>query len=1035
MKKIFFKMNLMFTFLLFSVAMFAQKQVTGKVTSADNQPLPGVSILVKGTTNGVSTDFDGNYTITKITDNAVLVFSYLGSKTKEVTVGDKTIINVVLQDDVSALSEIVVVGYGTKKKSEIISSVSTVSSAELAKASVPNLQSALSGRLSGVFSRQTSGEPGRDGANIQIRGFGNALIIVDGVQGRDYSDLDPNEIESISVLKDAASAAVYGNQGANGVVLVTTKRGKIGKPKFSLSTRYGLQEPHRMPQVLSTNQWQTLVTEYRANEALIRGNEVTAADLERRVYDYDTNWYDELLRAAPISQHNVNISGGTEKIKYFMSGGFLHQEGIWKTNSVSKDRFNVRSNIDVDLNDNLKVSLGFGGIINQVEYPGASSELIAARLRSAPFIPVKYPGFKEYASPTTTGGGNPVALADPNASGYSRRNERTYNINFITEYKVPFLDGLSLKGVVGYDTYDRNQKTWNTDIVYRSFAQDSGEFLLSNNASNADKATLSRGDGFNSTLTLQGFINYKQSFEGHNFDTSLIYERNQSEINSFNSTVGDFPSTVLDQFAGGLNTLNKFNTDYERKLVSEAIIGRLSYDYESKYLLNFNFRYDGAQHFAPGKKWGFFPSAAVGWVVSKEDFMESISNTLTQFKLKASWGKLGDLSSARNYYLNTGFNYYQSGFLYPGNALAFGDRVLFNPTETNEANPDFTWATSTTLNLGFEATLWENLFTVSAEYFVRNREGLPAQRNNDNAGALATVYNLNSDRTVGFDLSIGHDYKIGEFKYGITGNLSWARTKNIYNEDNGQYTNGRTRWRFDADGNWNNVRWGHEVIGRYQNQEEIDNAPIHRGVSSNAVILPGDLKYEDYNGDGFIDEQDQKPIGRGAYPELIFGANFNAEWRGFDFSMFWQGAARSEFNLGIFDYTAFSEGNLDVNTWEYFSDRWRKADYTDPNSAWIPGEQPAIRDFQTESINNLPSTFRNQDGKYIRLKNIELGYSIPKYVAKNLNITSLRLYVNATNALTFSENKFIDPEQREGGFNLGGYPQIRSFNLGLNLKF
>jgi len=1043
MKKRFYKINLLLIALLFCSGLFAQNQVTGVVTSlADNQPLPGVSVIVKGTSKGASTDFDGNYSIDNVESNAILVFSYLGYKTKEVNIEGRSQVNVSLGDDVAVLDDVVIVGYGSKKKSEIISSISTVKTEDLTKASVPNLESALSGRLSGVFSRQTSGEPGRDGANIQIRGFGDALIIVDGIQGRNYADLDPNEIESISVLKDAASAAVYGSQAANGVVLVTTKKGKFGKTEVSLSTRYGLQEPHRMPQVLSTEQWQTLITEYRANEALVRGNAVTPADLARRTYDYNTDWYDELLRNAPISQNNINISGGTEKVKYFFSGGFLHQEGIWKTNSVSKDRFNIRSNVDVNFNDALKMTIGFGGIINKQEAPGFSSEAIAASLRSAPYIPVKYPGFNEYASPTRSGGGNPVALSDPSVSGYDRTNDRTYNINFITEYKAPFLEGLSFKAVLGYDTFDSYQKVWRPDIVYRSFAQDSGEFPLSDNASNTDKADLSYNDRYDWSLAIQGFINYKKTFgDYHNVDASIILEQNKAERRAFGAAVLDFPSTILDQASGALNTERKQVGDWYRPYRSRGVIGRFSYDYQTKYLFNFNFRYDGSQYFAPDKRWGFFPSFALGWIVTKENFMSKISKVLTEFKLKGSWGRLGDLSESKTYYeglfgnAGTGLYYHQSGFLYPGNAIRVGNRTIYNPVETLQANPDFTWSESTTLNLGFESRFWDDLFTLSAEYFVREREGLPAVRNNDNAGDLATVYNLNSDRTAGFDLSLGHNNAIGDFKYGFTGNLSWSRTRNLYSEDNGQFTVGYNRWKWDADNRWNNVRWGHEVIGRYQNQEEIDNAPIHRNVTSNAVILPGDLKYEDYNGDGYIDEYDQKPIGRGAYPELIFGASFNAEYKGFDFSMFWQGAARSEFTLGVFDSNAFASGNLDVNNWAYFADRWRKADYSDPNSAWIPGEQPAIRDFFTETINNLPSTFRNQDGKYVRLKNIEFGYSLPDEITKKLNITSLRLYVNATNLLTISENKFIDPEQREGGFNLGGYPQIRSFNYGLNLKF
>ena len=434
-KQINFKSMLFFLVLLASVNSFAQKDISGTVTDTYGGSLPGVSVVEKGSSNGATTDSDGNYVISNVQDNAVLVFSHLGFKTFEATIGSQNTVNVSMEEDMDQLEEVVVVGYGTKKKSQLISSISTIGSKELSKVSVPNLEGALSGRLSGVFSRQTSGEPGKDGANIEIRGFGVALVVVDGIPGRNYSDLDPSEIESISVLKDAASSAVYGMQGANGVVLVTTKRGKTGKASLSLTTRYGFQEPHRMPQTASTDLWKTLMTEYRANSKLIKGQSVTAEDLAKRTYNYSTNWYDELLRNTPISQSNLNVSGGTDKIKYFFSGGFLHQEGIWNTNAVAKDRINLRSNIDVNLNDAFKVSMGFGGQINTLEYPGKSASEIARALRSASYIPVKWPEFpNEYASPTQEGGGNPVALADPNASGYNITNSRTYNIDFAIEY-------------------------------------------------------------------------------------------------------------------------------------------------------------------------------------------------------------------------------------------------------------------------------------------------------------------------------------------------------------------------------------------------------------------------------------------------------------------------------------------------------------------------------------------------------------------------------------------------------------------------
>lgn len=1012
-----------------------QKSISGKVADSSGNLLPGVSVVIKSTTTGTITDANGNYTLPNVQSNATLVFSFVGMRSQEILVGAKSVIDVVMQEETIGIEEVVAVGYGTKTRDQLISSISTVGASDLSKASVPNLESALSGRMSGVFSRQTSGEPGRDGADIKIRGFGAALIVVDGIPERNYADLDPNEIESISVLKDAASAAVYGMQGANGVVLVTTKRGKKGDAKLNVSTRYGIQQPYNMPQVTSTEMWQTLLAEYRVNEKLIssRNSVITEDDLIQRTYDYNTNWYDELLKNAPISQSNVNVSGGTDKVKYFFSGGFLHQGGIWNTNSTKKNRFNLRSNVDVNITNALTVSLGMGATINKLDYPGASANSIADLLRSAPYIPVKWPGYDDYyASPTVMGGGNPVALADANVSGYSQTQDRDYSTDFTIEYDAPFLDGLSLKGVAGYNSSDGWSKDWFKNIVYLTYAQDLNQYLLSNSSKETDKAGMLRTDVYNWNLTLQAYLTYKQSFGSHNVNSTVVLEQRQGKNSLFMAGRNDYPSNVLDMLIGGLDNINKTASDYAREFRSRSIIGSFAYDYNTKYLLEFNFRYDGAQYFAD--KWGFFPSVSAGWFITKENFMKPYSSVLNELKLRGSWGQLGDLSAARNYYLNNEMYYYQSGYKYPGETLTFGDRTLYNPTETIQANPDFTWSKSTMTNIGFDSKFWNGLLSFSTDFFIRDRSGLPAQKAVDNAGILKTWYNLNSDQTRGFEISIGHKNKIGELNYSIDGNFSWARTKAIKVE-HGQYTNGYTEWKWNSEGHWTNIRWGYDYIGHYQNQEEINNAPMYSKSKNNSAILPGDLKYTDWNGDGYIDNYDQMPIGRTSYPELMFGATFSAEWRGFDFTMFWQGGALSQFKLGIFDTQAFRQGQTEKNVWAYFVDRWRKVDYTDPNSEWIAGKYPAIRDYFSPNINGEESNFWNNQGSYLRLKNIEFGYTIPKSITNKIDISNLRIYVSAYNLLTFSANKYIDPEQREGDWTMAGYPQIRSFNCGLSLNF
>ncbi|MDD4776988.1 MAG: TonB-dependent receptor [Fermentimonas sp.] len=1013
-----------------------RRTVQGTIKDQDGETIIGATIVDKGNpTHGTVTDVDGKFTLLNIPENAVLHVSFVGMKSLDVPVNGREIIDIIMEQDLEILEEIVVVGYSTRSREKLISSVSTISNEELTKSTTPNLENALVGRATGVFSRQSSGEPGSDAANLQIRGFGPALVVVDGIPGRNYSQIDPSEIESISILKDASAAAVYGMQGANGVILVTTKRGLKSKASdINISTRYGQQIPHNYPEVADVNLWQTLVNEYNANMRLINNPNavITENDMMIREFANETNWYREMIRNAPISQSNINLSGGTDNVAYFVSGGFLHQQGIWSTNSTAKNRVNLRSNLDLDISDNLNLSLGIGAFLDNLNYPGRGATEIARSLKNtAPNIPVRWKDYSDFYAFGGEGTDNPMALADKDVSGYNNSRTKNMNVDLSLKYNVPFIEGLSLKANAGYTTNDIWNKTWYKNIVYAGYRADADEYYQSASASNTNKANLTLYDGTNWSFTGQGFINYLNSFENHNINSGLIFELTQSQIRSTITSRSEFPSTVLDMLTGGLTNKQVSNGESLRNYRAASIIGRFSYDYSSKYFLDFNFRYDGAQYFAD--KWGFFPSASVGWMVTKENFMSQLQPFVSELKLRASWGKLGDLSAAKGYYDSLEQYYFQSGYRYPGETIEFGDRTIYGLTPTINANPDFTWSSSTMYNLGVDFKLWEGLLNGSAEYFMRSREGLPAQKANDNAGVLATWYNLNNDNTRGFEISLDHKNSISDFKYSIGGNISWARTKNGALE-HGRFTSGYDQWKWYNGNRWNNIRWGLNQIGHYLSYEEIKNAPMHQNSNNNSVILPGDLKYEDWNNDGYIDENDMKPIGRTAYPELIYGINLGAEWKNFDLSMFWQGGGLSDFVVGAFDMDAFEEGRTYRNAWGYFNDRWHKADYTNPESEWIPGYFPAVRDMFAITINRLESNYWMWSGSYIRLKNIEIGYTFPGSILGN-NSNKIRIYANLYNFLTFSSQNIFDPEQAEYAFSFASYPQIKSFNIGVNLNF
>ncbi len=1009
----------------------------GRVVDVLGEPLPGVSIRINGTNFGTVSDLNGEYQIRIDTPDQIIQFSYVGYTSREIKAQKSNqLIQVVLSEDNYQLEEMVVVGYSTRTREKLISSVSTLNNDQLIKSTVPNLENALSGRVSGVFSRQSTGEPGNDGGDLKIRGFGSALVVVDGIPGRTYENLDPAEIESISVLKDASAAAVYGMQGANGVILVTTKRGnKNKKVVLDISTRYGIQVPHNYPEAASANLWQRLVRQYYANEKLISnpGAIITPQEMEMIPYAYNTNWYNEIIKNAPISQSNISISGGTEKINYFVSVGFLYQDGIWSTNSTNKNQFNFRNNLDVDLTENLKMSVSIGGIINNLDYSAYGSDVIAGRLKTtAPNFPVRWESYPDEYAFGGEGTDNPVALADKETAGYRTSQTRNLNFDYALEYRFSFLEGLSAKANFGYTQRDGWSKNWTKNIAYIGYRENVDEYYQSVSASNTNKANLTLGDNTYWGIVGQGFLNYKNSFYNHNINSGLVFEVNQAKARWFNTSRGEFPSTALDMLAGGNSSKLLSNEESLREYRSASLIGRFSYDYKSIYFLDFNFRYDGAQYFA--KKWGFFPSFSAGWMITNQNFMKNLTSVVSELKVRASWGELGDLSSAKSRYDNEEQYYFQSGYLYPGSTLVFGDRTLYGLAETINANPDFTWSKSSMINAGTDFKLWKGVISGSFDFFQRYRSGLPARKANDNAGALATYYNLNNDNTRGFEMTLNHKRKIADFSYYVDANFSWARTKYGHLE-HGQYTSGFDEWKWNNSYNWNNIRWGLNQIGQYQSYEEIAQAPMHDNSNYNTIILPGDLKYEDWNGDGYIDENDKRPIGRTSYPEIMYGLTLGGDWKGVDFSMFWQGGALANFQISAFDMAAFQEGKTFNNTWQYFEDSWYKKDYTDSDSEWVRGHFPAVRDMFTATINSQGSTFWMWNGNYLRLKNIELGYTLPAKITRDVKIKSMRIYVSGYNLLTFSAQKYFDPEQRESQFSFASYPQLMSFNAGVNLKF
>jgi len=1027
--------------------------ISGVVNDDKGEPLPGVNVFEKSNmTSGVITGVDGTYTITISSDDAVLTYSFIGFDSQDIQVAGRASINITMVEEMKGLDEVVVVGYGSQTRSKMTSAISTVKTEDLKQAAVANLENALGGRMSGVFARQNSGEPGYDGADIKIRGFGAALIVVDGVPGRDYSHLDANEIESISVLKDAASCAVYGMQGANGVILVTTKKGSNTTPTIEVNSYLGFQTPTRYPDSMTGLDYQNMNNIFRANNQLLNDPNAIMAEQDMEIDSSlpNTNWSEEAIRDyAPMNTTNVNISGGNEFVKYFFSTGYLKQEGIWTANSTSKERYNIRSNMDFKVTDNLKMTAGIGGIFTQLDHPGAGQHDIG---QNVIFTPPTYGSVNDmgYEFIPVKSLFNPLALMDPDAVGYSDDKQREWNINLSAEYQIPFIEGLSVKGVMGYDTWDNQKKNWNKKITF--YNEVDGEFNEFVSSDGYNKTTLALEDNSNYNLTLQGFLKYVKSFENHNFNASLIYEETRGNSHGFNTGRDTYTTDLVDNISAGMDDDKKWNNEWQRTFATQSYIGRLAYDFDTKYLVEFVGRYDGAQYFAPDNRWGFFPAVSAGWVISKESFMEPLKGVISELKLRASWGQMGDMSDAKDFYTRSidsnkpwegGEDYYwKAGYKYPGNVLQLGEDKFYTLAERLVPNPDFTWSTSTTYNIGLDAKLWRNKLGVTAEVFYRERTDLPAKKADDNAGNLSTYYNLNADNTRGFEIALDHQNSINELRYNVSANLSWARSQYGYTE-HGAYTSGYSEWRYGAEGNWVNSMWGQTVTGRYQNEDEIFYGDYLVGQNKNK-IFPGDVIYEDWNGDGYIDGKDEHIIGRSnndddatndSYPELIYGLTASLEWKGIDFTMFWQGSGKTEYVLWGSSSNPFKMDTPDRGTFEFLGDYWHKADYTNGESGWVAGEYPTYRNGY-DDINSYggANTFWKRDGSYVRLKNLELGYTLPKHFTEKVKIKSARFYVSGVNLLTFSSFKYIDPETG-GSQEISNYPQMKSYNVGVNLKF
>jgi TonB-linked SusC/RagA family outer membrane protein len=1016
-----------------------QKQISGKVTDETGSPLPGVTVHIKGTTLGALTDVTGKYTLNNAPQNATLIFSFVGMTTQEIQSENRPLIDVVLKQEAIGLEEVVVIGYGTQKKVTLTGAVASIKSDEILAVKSQNVQNMLTGKIPGVRVVQKTSEPGAYDNQFDIRGFGTPLIVIDGIPRGDYQRLDPNDIESISVLKDA-SAAIYGVQGANGVVLITTKKGEAGTIKISYNGYTGIQRASGAPDVVGVIDWMTL-----RNETTMRNYNNPTHEWPQSTFDaYNngtltgSNWYPEVLtRNATQSQNTLTASGGSDKVTFYLSLGSTYQGSYAKSKDLTDTKYNVRSNITAKITKRLTAVLMINGINDTKNQPFGGLSY-ASLWRVNPTIPIY--ANNDPTQPYYTNSGdvyNPMALADKSMSGYRKNITNIFQGSFSLKYDIPYISGLSAKGLFSYDWTTSDNKDYQKSYL----------LYLPTSPTTATAYPLNipqivRYYGSSASTLKQLSLNYNHAFGGHNVDATVVYE----ERNSYNDNISATRNLIfnnLDQLGAGttVGQIGTQNPGGGNATAMKSAIGKIHYDFKGKYLLDLTGRYDGSSDFTRKRQWGFFPSILAAWRISEESFMKNITafSFINNLKIRGSYGVMGDKSGVTFQWLN-GYNYPLGvGDLSRASTGTGFNEAFVGGLGFKSANPDFTWYTVKTLDFGIDAELWKGLLGFQFDWFNRNRTGLPAKRNAalpGEYGAALPDENLNSDRSRGFDLLLTHRSKIGELNYNISGNFSYARNSNLYVE-RAMETNSKNNWRNNPNDRYMNIWWGLGANGRFQSYDEIYNYQVNQS-GGNQGILPGDYKYVDWNNDGYIDDNDTHPIGSNytgsgsqPTPPLInFGLSLGAEYKGFDLNVLFQGASGKYIAYDGPLNTPFPWPNS--NALSGWLDRWHpvdaNADPFNPNTKWESGYYA-----YAQGLNNS-SEFGVQNASYLRLKSLELGYTLPQSISKKAWIQKVRMYVNGYNLFTITGIRMVDPEHPSDQASYA-YPLSKTYNVGLNITF
>jgi TonB-linked SusC/RagA family outer membrane protein len=1002
-------------------------QVSGEIRDEKNSIVPGASVVLQGTTKGTTTDANGKFSLAVPNTGSVLIVSFLGYKRQEITVGNRTSFDVKLESSSDDLQEVVVVGYGTQRKQTLTGAISNIVSDQIKTTTHTSLAQSLQGKVAGVQIRQNSGEPGSFSTNINIRGFGEPLYVVDGVArdgGYEFQKINPDDIESISVLKDA-SAAIFGIRAGNGVVIVTTKKGKQGKPQFSYNAVYGRQSPTDVPTMTSALQWAEMRNDAAKN---LGENPVYSPDeiekFRTGAPGYETtDWYKETLnKSASQQQHFISASGGEGAATYFTSFGYQKENGLLKSGDMGYQKYTFRTNVGIDLTKNLKADLILSGLFDKRNQPGDNFFNIYKGTRIALATERPYANDNPKYPALLSGGYNPVALANGGLTGYSNEANKFFQSTFALTYTVPFVPGLKVKGLVAYDSNNYRNKSLSKSYNLYTYDATTDKYTA-----HAQRNPSRIGNNFsdNNRVTFQGQVFYNTVIaKNHNLGATFVYEQQESK-NRWAGLGREYAFYTNDQIdQAGLN--NQTTNGSESEYASQSLVGRLNYDFKEKYLLEVAARYDGSYRYHPDRRWGLFPVVSAGWRISEEEFLKQIP-IISNLKLRASYGLVGADAGAPFQYV-------------PGFSLTGGGGYEFNNGNytTGAASPaivneKLTWFKSNIQDIGIDVGLWDNKIDLTFDVYQRDRKGLLARRNvslPNTFGGTLPEENLNSDRVRGIEFSASYSGQVRDFKYGISGNFNYARTMNRYVE-RGDFLSSMDKWRGGAANRWNDVVWAYQLEGQFQNKDEVIYAPIQNGDLGNTRELPGDFRYKDVDGNGVIDGNDSTPLFFGGDPKMYYGVTLNASWKGFDFTALFQGSGKYSVRFREVYAEVFA---FRGNTPEYFYDRWQQSG----DGEWTPGKWPASRFNYNVGAMYAESSAWRKDASYLRFKSAQLGYTVKLDWLKKIGIEDVRLYANAHNIFTWADSfvKPFDPEKIEGLFGAGlTYPVTRSYNFGINVKF